>query len=93
MKLDEDIKPVTYMKTSAAELLRKVGRTRRPVVITQHGEARAVVLDIATYEQLRDATLMLQLVSQAEADVRAGRTTTNASAFARARRRLAARRG
>ncbi len=88
MKLSEDIKPVTYMKTRAAELLRDVKRSRRPVVITQHGEAQAVVLDVATYEALRDATLLLQLTAQGEADVQAGRTVPQAEAFARARRRL-----
>ncbi|HLL00783.1 MAG TPA: type II toxin-antitoxin system Phd/YefM family antitoxin [Myxococcaceae bacterium] len=91
MKLTEDIKPVTYMKTRAAELLREVKRSRRPVVITQHGEAQAVVLDVATYEALRDATLLLQLTAQGEADVQAGRTLPQAQAFARARKRLAQR--
>lgn len=88
MKLTEDIKPVTYMKTRAAELLREVKRSRRPVVITQHGEAQAVVMDVATYEALRDATLLLQLTAQGEADVQAGRVVPQAEAFKRARRRL-----
>jgi prevent-host-death family protein len=91
MKLTEDIKPVTYMKTRAAELLREVKRSRRPVVITQHGEAQAVVMDVATYEALRDATLLLQLTAQGEADVQAGRTLPQAEVFKRARRRLAQR--
>jgi len=91
MKLTEDIKPVTYMKTRAAELLREVKRSRRPVVITQHGEAQAVVLDVETYEALRDATLLLQLTAQGEADVQAGRTVPQSEAFARARKRLSQR--
>ncbi|MCI0570785.1 MAG: type II toxin-antitoxin system Phd/YefM family antitoxin [Myxococcaceae bacterium] len=88
MKLNEDIKPVTYMKTRAAELLRDVKRSRRPVVITQHGEAQAVLLDVATYEALRDATLLLQLGGQAEAEVQAGRTVPQSKVFERARKRL-----
>jgi prevent-host-death family protein len=91
MKLTEDIKPVTYMKTRAAELLREVKRSRRPVVITQHGEAQAVVMDVATYEALRDATLLLQLTAQGESDVQAGRTLPQAEVFKRVRRRLAQR--
>lgn len=91
MKLNEDIKPVTYLKSHSAELLRQVRESRRPVVITQHGEAKAVVLDVGTYEALRDASLMLQLVGQAEADARAGRTLSTTAAFARARRSLASR--
>lgn len=92
MKLSEDIKPVTYMKTQAAELIRGVKRTRRPVVITQHGEAQAVVMDVETYESLRDARLLLQIVAQGEADIRDGRTSTTEEAFARARRALRSKR-
>jgi len=93
MKLNEDIKAVTYMKTHSAELLRQVRQSRRPVVITQHGEASAVLLDVETYEALREAKLMLQLAGQAEADARADRTLTTDEVFARARQRLASRRG
>lgn len=91
MKLTKDFKPVTYMKTRAAELLREVKRSRRPVVITQHGEAQAVVLDVATYEALRDATRLLQLTAEGEADVQAGRTLPQAQVFARARKQLSPR--
>lgn len=91
MRLREDIRPVTYMKTRAAELLKQVGESRRPVVITQSGEAKAVVLDVDTYEALRDATLLLQLAAQGESDLQAGRVLTQAQAFKRVRARLSAR--
>jgi prevent-host-death family protein len=87
MKLTEDIKPVTYMKTRAAELLREVKQSRRPVVITQHGEAQAVVMDVTTYEELRNATLLIQLAAQGEADIQAGRTVPQAEVFERLRHR------
>lgn len=88
MKLKEDIKPVTYMKASAAELLKKVNDSRRPTIITQNGEARAVVLDIRSYEALRDATLLLQLASQGETDIQEGRLLPQEEAFNRVRSRL-----
>jgi len=91
MKLTEDIKPITYLKTRSAELLRSVESSRRPVVITQSGVAKAVVLDIASYEELRDAMLLLKLTAQGEDDGRAGRTADHDEAFARARQRLAGR--
>ena len=91
MRLREDIKPITYMKTRAAELLRTVDETRRPVVITQNGEAKGVVLDVASYEELRDATLMLKLVAQGDEDVRRGRTVPQEEVFRSARSRLAER--
>lgn len=88
MRLREDIKPVTYMKTRASELLRQVNDSRRPVVITQNGEAKAVVLDVDSYEALRDATLLLKLAAQGEADLQAGRFLPQDQALARVRSRL-----
>ena len=91
MRLREDIKPITYMKTRAAELLRTVGETRRPVVITQNGEAKGVVLDVTSYEELRDATMMLKLIAQGEEDVRRGRTVPQEEVFRSVRSHLAKR--
>ncbi len=89
MKLTEDIKPVTYMKSRAAELLRTVGETRRPVVITQNGEPKGVLLDVESYQGLRDAVLLLKLAAQGEADVEAGRTVPQSEVFQGLRDRLA----
>jgi len=75
------MKPVTYMKARAAELLRSLEENRRPVVITQNGEAKGVLLDVASYQELKDSVLMLKLLALGEADVRAGRTVPQAQAF------------
>jgi prevent-host-death family protein len=90
MKLREDIKPVTYMKTRATELLKKVNDSRRPTIITQNGEAKAVVLDIGSYEALRDANLLLRLAEQGEKDFQEGRFLPQDEAFERVRSRLRA---
>lgn len=89
MRLAEDIKPVSQLRTRAAQLLREVSETRRPVVITEKGEAKGVLMDVASYQELRDATLLLKLLAQGEEDVRQGRTVSQAKVFARARARLA----
>ncbi len=89
MRLTEDIKPITYLKTSAAELLRKVTTSRRPVVITQNGEARAVVMDIDSYQELRDAILLLKLAAQGESDVQSGNVVAQDDVFAAIHSRLA----
>jgi prevent-host-death family protein len=88
MRLKEDIKPMTFLKTRAEELLDQVNESRRPVVITRNGEAKAVVLDVESYEALRDATMLLQLASQAEADLQEGRVLPQKQALARVRSRL-----
>jgi prevent-host-death family protein len=89
MRIAEDIKPVSYMKTRAAELLRTVDETRRPVVITQKGEPKGVLLDVASYQELRDALLLMKLAAQGETDAQAGKTIPQDQVFRDLRRRLA----
>jgi prevent-host-death family protein len=91
MRVRRDIEPVTSLKTGAARLLRTVNETRRPVVITQSGEPKGVLLDFESYEELREAILLLKLIAQGEADVRAGRTVSQDEVFAAARARLSSR--
>lgn len=88
MKTAEDIRPVTELKTHAARLLRMVGETRRPVVITQSGEPKGVLMDFDSFQEMRQATLLLKLIAQGEANVRTGRLVPQAEVFERLRRRL-----
>lgn len=89
MRIEHDIRPVTYMKTKAAELLRSVDESRRPVIITQSGEPRGVLMDFESYQELRQATLLLRLLAQGEADAREGRTVPQEEVFRSLRERLA----
>jgi prevent-host-death family protein len=90
MKIEHGVRPVTYMKTKAAELLRSVDETRRPVVITQSGEPKGVLMDFASYQELRQAALLLRLLAQGESDVREGRTEPQERVFKSLRDRVAA---
>lgn len=67
-----NIKPITYMKTHSAELVNAVNENRSPVVITQNGQARAVVMDAASYDQMQDALTLLKILSQSDAGYRKG---------------------
>jgi prevent-host-death family protein len=91
MKLKEDIRPVTYLKSSAADLLAQINATHRPVVITQNGTARAVLQDPESYEKMRRAIGLLKLIAQGESDVQAGRTTAADKVFAGVRAKLSVR--
>ncbi|NLV25109.1 MAG: type II toxin-antitoxin system Phd/YefM family antitoxin [Deltaproteobacteria bacterium] len=73
MKLSADIKPVTYLKSRAADLLDQINETQRPVIITQNGEPRGVLQDPKSYENLRNAIGILKLLAQGEADIREGK--------------------
>ena len=69
MKLAEDIKSLTYVKSHPTEVIREVNTNRRPIVITQKGTARAVLIDIDSYEKQKNTLLMLKLVAQGEKDI------------------------
>lgn len=72
MDLSSDIRPISYIKTNAADMLRQVNDTRNPIVITQNGEARAVLMDPDSYQEMRDALGMMKLISQSEREIQAG---------------------
>ena len=88
MKLEEDIKPVTYLKNNASQLVRTVSEQGRTVTITQNGEAKAVLMDVATYDRWKQAAVLMKLIAQGEADVAAERTLSEKEAFARAARAI-----
>ncbi|MFA5454343.1 MAG: type II toxin-antitoxin system Phd/YefM family antitoxin [Sulfurimonas sp.] len=70
MQLATDIKPVTYLKSRAADVLKHINETHRPMVITQNGEAKAVIQDPKSYEDMRNAISLLKLLSFAEDDIK-----------------------
>ncbi|MBF0560116.1 MAG: type II toxin-antitoxin system Phd/YefM family antitoxin [Nitrospirae bacterium] len=88
MKISEDIRPVTYLKSRAAALLSQINETHRPVIITQNGEARAVLQDPETYESMRSAIGLMKLIAQGEEDIRRQRTTAQDELFERLEKKL-----
>lgn len=81
MNIIDDIKPVTYLKSKAADLLNQINTTHRPVIITQNGEPRAVLQDPKSYEDMRNAIGILKLISQGESDVRDGKVKSQEDVF------------
>jgi prevent-host-death family protein len=82
MKISRDIKPITYLKSRASDLLRQINETHRPVVITQNGEPKAVLQDPESYENMRDAIGLLKLISLGEKDVKEGKSKSQEEVFA-----------
>ena len=81
MNISQDIKPVTYLKSRAADLLNQINETHRPVVITQNGEPRAVLQDPESYQNMRNAIGILKLISQGEDEIRSGKSKSQQSVF------------
>lgn len=83
MNITSDIKPITYLKAKAADLLKEINETHRPVVITQNGEPKAVLQDPQSYERMRNAIGILKLISIGEEDIRSGKTKSQEEVFDR----------
>lgn len=81
MNIINDIKPITYLKSRAADLLKQINDTHRPVIITQNGEPKAVLQDPQSYEDMRNAIGILKLVSLGENDIKKGKTKPQEAVF------------
>ncbi|HDO23077.1 MAG TPA: type II toxin-antitoxin system Phd/YefM family antitoxin, partial [Nitrospirae bacterium] len=66
MNISSDIKPITYLKSRAADLLKQINDTHRPVIITQNGEPKAVLQDPESFENMKNAIGILKLISMGE---------------------------
>ena len=81
MNISKDIKPVTYLKSRAADILKQINETHRPVIITQNGEPKAVLQDPESYENMRNAIGILKLISQGENEIRNGKARPQQEVF------------
>jgi prevent-host-death family protein len=89
----ESIKPITYMKTSAADILATVSETGRPIIITHNGEGKMVIQDIESYRAMKEAIAMLKVAAQGRKSAERGRIKPAHRAFQAIERRRARRRG
>ena len=81
MNISTDIRPVSYLKSKSADLLKQINETHRPVIITQNGEPKAVLQDPKSYESMRNAIGILKLISQGEEDIKKGKIRTQEEVF------------
>ena len=88
MTISSDIKPITFLKANAADLLKQINETHRPIIITQNGEARAVLQDPESFESMRKAIGLLKLLSLSEEDIRKGQLVDQDQVFKKIERRL-----
>ncbi|HVR82123.1 MAG TPA: type II toxin-antitoxin system Phd/YefM family antitoxin [Luteimonas sp.] len=91
MRYSTQIKPISYLKANAAEVLRELAASREPLVITQNGEAKAVLQDIASYEETRETLALLKILALGRQQVEAGDTVPVEDVVTRLRAKRAAR--
>ncbi len=81
MHLSEDIKPISYLKAKTADVINSVNENQRTVIITQNGEAKAVVQDIQSYENTQNTLQLLKLIIQSENDIDQGNVISQDEMF------------
>ena len=86
MRLSDQIKPITYLEANAAEVVRTLGEGGGPLVITQDGEARAVMQDIDSYERTQETVALLKILALGDRQVEAGRVSPAGEVVARLRK-------
>lgn len=75
MKLSAQIKPISYLKANAAEIVRTLHEQREPLIITQNGQAKAVIQDIERYEQDQETMALLKILALGNRQIEAGEVT------------------
>ena len=83
MRYSSQVKSVSYLKANAAEVLTKLAEEREPLVITQNGEAKAVMQDVATFEQTQETLALLKILALGNQDIEAGNVKPVADVVAR----------
>ncbi|MDD4963242.1 MAG: type II toxin-antitoxin system Phd/YefM family antitoxin [Gallionella sp.] len=71
--LAANIKPISYLKANAAEVLKNLADNREPFLITQNGEAKAVLQDIASYENTQEALALLKILALGNQEIAEGK--------------------
>src|ERR1039457_6061002 len=91
MKLSSQIKPISYLKAHAAEIVRNLGEQREPLVITQNGEAKVVMQDIESYEQIQETLALLKILALGNRQIEEGKVQPAEDVIKRLRDRRGAR--
>ena len=85
MRYSSQVKPISYLKANAAEVLTLLAKEREPLVITQNGEAKAVLQDVASYEETQETLALLKILALGNQDVAAGKVKPVGDVVARLR--------
>jgi len=92
MQLHSDIKPISWLKNNAKKLIESVDETGNPMVITQNGEAKAVVMNVRAYDQMQESLALLRMLADSAADVEAGNLRDSDEVFGDIRKMIAEKR-
>jgi len=87
VRYSSQVKPISYLKANAAEVLAQLAEQRLPMVITQNGEAKAVLQDVVSYQETQETLALLKILALGNQDVVAGKVKPVADVVGRLRAR------
>lgn len=90
MRYSTRVKPISYLKANAAEVLLRLAEQREPLFITQNGEAKAVLQDVASYEETQETLALLKILALGNLEIEVGKIKSLAEVVARLRAKRAA---
>lgn len=88
MKYSTQVKPISYLKANAAEVLTDLSENREPMVITQNGEAKAVIQGIREYENTQETLALLKILALGNRDIEEGRFSNAKDVIARLKNKI-----
>jgi prevent-host-death family protein len=88
MKLSTAVKPISYLKTHASELIRDITNTQRALIVTHNGEAKVVVQDIRSYEKMQETLALLKILTGSKQNIKRGKVKSIDEAFGHLEKRI-----
>ena len=82
MKFSTQVKPISYLKSHAAEIVRDISESREPMLITQNGEAKLVVMDVRSYEEHEATLALLKILALGNREIEQGKFRPATDVFA-----------
>jgi prevent-host-death family protein len=82
MKFSTQVKPISYLKSHAAEIVRDISARREPLLITQNGEAKLVVMDVRSYEEHQETLALLKILALGNREIEQGKFRSADKVFA-----------
>lgn len=82
MKFSTQVKPISFLKSHAAEIVKDISESREPMLITQNGEAKLVVMDVRSYEEHAETLALLKVLALGNREIEQGKFRPAADVFA-----------
>lgn len=89
MKFSKDIKPISYLKTHASEVIRDVAENQKTIIITHNGEAKVIVQDVKVYEKTQEGIALLKILALSGKELKKGKYISVEKSFENVRKRIA----